>query len=180
MPLPQPEPIKLAQSRDGIKSGRYKILGGGAEVLDTQTKLIWQRCSLGQRWNGRICEGIYQEFSTTQLRNLASRGWRVPTVRELHSLVWCSNGADREAETDVGDGRGKLGAGCKGNPGKDYESPTIDTKAFPNTPNTPYWTSSSGKDESDIWRVSFSSGSLQSFYLPLFGGYAARLVRTSQ
>ena len=69
---------------------RYTVQAGGAEVLDTQTGLIWQRCSLGQSWSGSTCAGsagVYTWQSALQAARDLGNGWRVPNFKELQSLV---------------------------------------------------------------------------------------------
>ena len=95
---------------------RYTVQAGGAEVLDTQTGLIWQRCSLGQSWNGATCAGsagVYTWQSALQAARDLGNGWRVPNFKELQSLV-------EEA--------------CY--------SPAINETLFPATTSNWYWTSS--------------------------------------
>ena len=36
---------------------RYTLSADGQEVTDTQTKLVWQRCAVGMKWNGKTCVG---------------------------------------------------------------------------------------------------------------------------
>ena len=36
---------------------RFVISADGKEVTDTQTKLVWQRCAVGQTWDGKVCVG---------------------------------------------------------------------------------------------------------------------------
>ncbi len=64
---------------------RYVIRGD--EVYDSQTKLTWARCSVGQEWKNEHCVGniVYFNFDTAQKQ--ASDGWRVPTRDELVSLI---------------------------------------------------------------------------------------------
>ncbi len=76
----------------------YKVLPntGGKEILDTQTNLVWQRCSIGQTWDGFSClwtagEGYYSTRYTwkdamTKAKALGN-GYRLPNIRELRSLV---------------------------------------------------------------------------------------------
>ena len=69
---------------------RYTVQAGGGEVLDTQTGLIWQRCSLGQSWSGSTCAGsagVYTWQSALQAARDLGNGWRVPNFKELQSLV---------------------------------------------------------------------------------------------
>lgn len=71
---------------------RYELVvgSGGSEVLDTQTGLIWQRCSLGQTWNGTTCTGAASFHTWTGAIAKAraiGNGYRLPNIRELKSLT---------------------------------------------------------------------------------------------
>jgi hypothetical protein len=82
---------------------RYAI--NGAEVYDSQTKLIWARCSVGQEWKDGHCVGTVTYFSFADAQKQAGGEWRVPTKDELLSLV------DKERKS----------------------FPVVDTAAFPET-----------------------------------------------
>jgi hypothetical protein len=77
-------------------------------VRDTVTGLQWVRCSLGQTWQARTqtdrqtCNGEAGEFNHNdaidlpELMNEAGgyagyTDWRLPTIEELRTLVFCSN-----------------------------------------------------------------------------------------
>lgn len=114
---------------------RYTVQAGGAEVLDTQTGLIWQRCSLGQSFSGNTCvgsAGVYTWQSALQAARNLGNGWRLPNVKELQSLV-------EEACAE----------------------PSINIVLFPSTVSRNYLTSSqyvtAGEVES-AWVVSFIEG----------------------
>lgn len=69
---------------------RYDLLNGGAEVWDKQTGLVWQRCSLGQSWDGNVCTGVAARYTWQQALEVAKAaggGWTLPDIRELRSLV---------------------------------------------------------------------------------------------
>jgi len=97
---------------------RYELVvgSGGSEVLDKKTKLIWQRCSLGQSWNGITCVGTGNAYSWTdailQAKSVGN-DYRLPNIKELESLVEES---------------------CYGN--------SINENYFLNTPTSPYWSAS--------------------------------------
>ena len=86
--------------REALDS-RYQLLNGNTEVKDTQTGLIWQRCSLGQTWTGTSCTGtaaIYNWANVLQTAKNMGNDWRVPNIKELDSLVEeaCYNAAINE------------------------------------------------------------------------------------
>lgn len=81
--------------------------------------------------------------------------WRVPTIDELKTLVYCSSGSPK-IWSDKGNGDS-----CDGN----YESPTIVSDIFPNTPKSWFWSSSSYNDDENS---SYALGA--SFY----DGYSSR------
>lgn len=134
---------------------RYQILAQGAEVKDTKTGLVWQRCSVGQAWTGGTCSGSAKEFNFSQAQALAGGGWRVPSKEELISLV------DRQRLARVGIG---------------YASVAIDVDAFPATPSETFWTSTPDADDSNYaWHVNFYDRNPSSSYLYL--KLYVRLVR---
>lgn len=74
-----------------IPNDRYEVVANsnGAEILDKQTRLIWQRCSLGQTWDGSTCTGTATSHkwidALTKAKSLGSR-YRLPNIKELMSL----------------------------------------------------------------------------------------------
>ena len=146
------------------------------------------RCSLGQTWEGNTCTGKAKTFNFDQAqaaaKDLNSKGgahgktdWRVPTVRELASLRVCSTGFEGE-KVDVGDGAQAISKYCK----KGSDSPTLDAKYFPNSPDSGFgfWSSSPYVGVSGTaWAVYFLNG-LVSNDSRSNGSYHVLLVRTSQ
>jgi hypothetical protein len=132
---------------------RYAILATGVEVMDTRTGLIWQRCSLGQFWNGNTCTGNAHLYSWTEAFQAAKNSgfsWRVPDTKELQSLV-------EEA--------------CY--------SPSINGILFPGTPFEHYWTSTPDtRGSGRAWVVDFGFGITESY--PRNLSYNIRLVRSGQ
>ncbi|MEN9373162.1 MAG: hypothetical protein RIR79_714 [Pseudomonadota bacterium] len=175
-PAPQasPAPVSIASPPTPtaeIIDNRYQILANGAEVKDVQTNLIWQRCQVGMNWNGNTCTGEAKKFTFENAKKQAGNGWRVPTIRELSSLIYCSSGKMKNSN-DVGDGGAPIKNWCDG----DYTKPTINTKAFPNTPSGVVWSSSPYVgDSSDAWFVSFYYGNVSGYLRS--GNGAVRLVR---
>lgn len=80
-----------------IPISRYEITG--AQVFDKETKLTWQRCSLGQKWQeGPGCVGTPREISWKEAK-MMDGAWRLPTKDELSTLVSqaCLKSANAEA-----------------------------------------------------------------------------------
>lgn len=135
---------------------RYELINGDAEVKDKYTDLIWQRCSLGQTWNGTSCTGnaaTYKWASALQVATNMGSGWRVPNVKELDSII-------EQA--------------CY--------SPSINEVFFPNTVSSYYWSSSTVASSSlSAWFVYFSNGKNYAIIRAYKGSNNyVRLVRSSQ
>jgi Protein of unknown function (DUF1566) len=117
-----------AEARANAPVGRYTVSGAGASaiVLDTKTKLTWQQtpASTPMAWADAqtYCAGVGSTLDGT--------GWRLPTVKELLTLV-------------------------------DYArvAPAIDPTAFPDTPNTFFWSATLASSVTQAWDVVFGDGS---------------------
>jgi hypothetical protein len=119
------------QQQQQLINGRYQLQANGVEVKDTKTGLVWQRCSVGQAWNGRTCSGEAKTFNFDQAQALTTRGWRVPSKDELSSLIVKSG------------------------------IPTIDAEAFPATLPSAFWTSTLTAGYASLaWDVYFLNGSV--------------------
>ena len=114
---------------------RYELVmgSGGSEVLDKQTGLIWQRCSLGQTWNGTACTGAASTHTWTEALAKAKavgNGYRLPNIRELKSLTE-----------------------------KACFEPAINSTFFPNTVSDAYWSASPDAGSGHYaWYVHFGNG----------------------
>jgi Protein of unknown function (DUF1566) len=161
---------------------RYSAINDGAEVKDNMTRLIWQRCSLGQRWTGKTCLGtaaarswakaqeaaggvaasVSEDGATSAtapdaatlastpasaLPNSSAPSWRLPTHKELYTLVE-----------------------------KACRNPAVNTVWFPATRANFHWSASPlSDDDSFAWGVDFSDG--RGGYDAKVGTYSVRLVR---
>lgn len=130
---------------------RYQVKGG--LVKDTETGLMWMRCSLGQNWDGSTCKGEaikYKWNDAMKQENTYHEGyddWRMPTYEELKTLVFCSSGKTQTTDNGY--------FVCDG----EYTKPTIKTEAFLNTPQGDFWSSSLEAYDSSIVRlVNFNHG----------------------
>ena len=139
---------------------RYQLLSNGSEVKDLKTGLIWQRCSLGQTWDGTTCTGTASQYTWQQALQTAKdagNGLTLPNIKELSSL------ANRACY-----------------------NPAINDTFFPNTPFDgggtylwAYWSSSPvAYDGDSAWVVSFSYGNDHLAYKN--NARFVRLVRASQ
>jgi Protein of unknown function (DUF1566) len=119
-------------------TGRYVVTSGGTDagtgngtVCDTKTKLTWQQTapSTTYTWaNAKTyCAGVGASLGGT--------GWRLPTLKELQTIVDYSQ-----------------------------SNPSIDSTAFPSTPVASFWSSSPLAGSSSLaWYVSFVLGDTDSF-----------------
>ncbi len=112
---------------------------GDGTVTHHTTGLIWQRCSLGQSWDGTDCIGNATGFTWADALAAGAQNslagfsdWRLPNKNELVSIV-------------------------------EYRCnyPAINNQAFPNTSSRLYWSSSpNAYDSGKAWYVYFDAGSV--------------------
>ncbi|MBL0440694.1 DUF1566 domain-containing protein [Aeromonas veronii] len=134
---------------------------GDGTVTHHTTGLIWQRCSLGQSWDGTDCTGEARTYSWERALAAAEQNtlagfsdWRLPNKNELASIV-------------------------------EYRcyQPAINNQQFPNTPSAWYWSSSpNARNSNDAWDVDFSNGSVNGYvaYGYKYDNGYVRLVRAGQ
>lgn len=173
---PSTSSTTAASRGDGFSAprGRYAYSADGKEVKDIETGLIWQTCQVGMTWNGNTCTGEAKTFTYNEAMALSGRNGRLPTIRELASLIKCSSGKFKST-VDVGDGGTPINNECDGN----YTRPTIDTEAFPNTPASGVWSGSpDAGNAGSAWSVYFYDGYSYGSYRYVSNG--VRLVRGGQ
>ena len=111
-------------------------------------KLIWKKCSQGQTYSNGACIGSPFQYINCENNDIAKcsllgkltsgpsfetcnsmkdRNWRIPNVKELYSLVYCSSGISQSFSYIF----------CSNGSVK----PTINSTLFPNTYLGSYWTS---------------------------------------
>lgn len=156
-------PLALAQicppGNPRVAPDNRYIDHGNGTVTDQETGLMWKRCSEGQ--NGSNCSGNLTlmnwqiALQTAGASSFAGYSdWRLPSVKELHSL---------------------LETGC--------HSPAINTTRFPNTPGGLYWSSTTEAYEAPFaWIVIFSIGGVSAGVnnVNKSGSAGVRLVRGGQ
>lgn len=132
------------------------FIRNGDEVTDTETELIWQRCSLGQ--TGDACDGgsaieynWQKALQAAEIERAATgKTWRLPNIKELRSIL--------EEKCNI---------------------PAINLAIFPNTIFPTHWSASPHAIQSDYaWYVNFLQGYLT--YGNKNDGRHVRLVRNAQ
>jgi hypothetical protein len=108
-------------------AGHFTISTGSPIVADNKTTLIWQQASSSTTYDYASAAN----YCSQNTPGLPGSGWRLPTVKELLTIV------DDSATSP----------------------PTIDTTAFTLTQAGIYWTSTThAQDATFIWGVDFSTG----------------------
>lgn len=154
---------------------RYQPTGPDGEYIkDLGTGLEWQRCSVGQSWDAgsQTCTGVATtmtwDAAVAQFGAEDQFGFRLPTIAELRTLIYCSSGSPFTINM-----RAEYTA-CEL-----YSPPTIVSWAFPNTHAYPFWSSSPNADGSNwAWYVSFSIGYVDN--VSRGNEFYVRLVRDGQ
>lgn len=171
--LPASTPVS-SSSADELITGRY-IDNGNGTITDTQTKLMWKKCSEGQ--NGTLCSGKAAEYKWDDAMERFKGGasfagyndWRMPTKDELKSLVYCSNG--KKTPLPDYEACGEDGT---------YQRPTINQHALPSVAEDAwFWSASPYAGNSYYaWGVGFGYGG-DGTGVKGYGGQV-RLVRSGQ
>lgn len=168
----QTPPI-MAEMPQYVQHEHYLIHADGT-VTDVSTNLMWKRCPEGQEWDGQNCVGGSVRMTRDQILPDDKQkswpafagydNWRVPTIKELASLIYCSSGNPKTWNT--------AGKECQG----EYIKPTIDPIAFPNTPSTWFWSETIVTQKTEFCLLAvFSIGLIRR--INRHGSYAVRLVR---
>jgi hypothetical protein len=120
---------KLADA--AAPTGHYVVTAGSGTgndtVYDTKSKLTWQRTVSSTTYTWAAAKTYCAGVGTS----LGGTGWRLPTLKELYSIVDLSQ----------------------------TTTPYIDPTAFPSTPSAAYWSSSPvAGSPSNAWGVFFYNG----------------------
>lgn len=148
---------------DTAAANSLRLQRDGPVARDYVNKLEWMRCSVGQHWENNTCLGEILMLSVPEANevvqrviNLEGGRWRLPTVRELQTIV--TKVENRPNDTE----------------------PNIDHETFPNTFPGPYWSSDkSFYSKQYQWSVNFFTGQKYNRFFP-YQKLAVRLVRKYQ
>ena len=151
------QPHSSSQSNNKMKRIGQYIDHGNGTITDTKTGLMWKKCSEGQYGNN--CQGKAKTYTWNNAMQKFKRvsfagynNWRMPTIEELRTLVYCSNGKPQQQAWDDT---------CSlDDPSNNYIKPTINRQAFPNVKKYPlFWSSSPDtSDSSSAWSLVFNYG----------------------
>ncbi len=162
-------------------------------VQDKRTGLEWMRCNIGQEWDIRAntcanSKRTSNEYGWQKAQDIAQKlnevggyagrtDWRVPSISELQSLVFCLNGSKN---IDSKDGKGTVITECL-----NIVRPSIAPTIFPATlgetwSSTLYDGDVKGFFEPNTraWYVNLDTGG--TFTAVRGFGYAVRLVRSNK
>jgi hypothetical protein len=129
--------VVLTESAEAsAPAGRYIVAGG--TVTDTKTKLVWQQTAPAEdTWANA------KAFCQTVGASLGGTGWRLPTIKELQTIV--DDSVPRAQATAM-----------------------IDPTAFPATPVAAFWSSSPlAGSPTIVWIVDFHYGSTAHYPMTL-------------
>jgi len=145
-------------SREATSPDDIFIMNKDGTVKDSFSGLMWMRCALGQQWRDERCAFNHLGYTFAGAMEAVSefnaaggfagyRDWRLPDLKELSTIV--------EQRCD---------------------DPAINSRAFPDSPVTGYWSSRRDPDYSDgAMLIHLLNGR---HYMGNIGGvWAVRLVR---
>jgi len=139
--------------------------------------LMWKRCVEGKKWDGNTCTGEAHSWRLGKADTHASKmeysgydDWRIPTIDELYSLVYCSSKKTREIVY-----KKKTNSGIKTINGVEQNGqclgtvsniPTINKNNFPNFTKEKVWSrTKAGSVFMDplFLRIDFSNAAIDSY-----------------
>ncbi len=111
------------------------VIDNNGTLTELSSGLTWQRCAVGQQWDGSDCRGEAKQFDWHQAKEYAAMvsmqsesRWRVPTLTELATIV------ERQCER-----------------------PRINSELFPSTVPAPHWSSTTRRsNDSEAYAVDFA------------------------
>ncbi len=144
-----------------------------SDAIVSKNGLMWMKCAVGQKWNGSTCKGKAVSLTWMEARKVAKKNkyagysdWRLPTLQDFDTLVYCSTSRRPVKRDERGmylrdSNEQPLNGECVGTNDyrTGYDTPTIDSKLFPNFPDWFMWTSDQHHaGEEYYWLMNFQSG----------------------
>ena len=182
---------KKAPAQQALIAGRYIKLDKQGQPLKNQQvsykEQAWQcvkDIKTGLIWEVKTLEGLHNKKDEYNWKesfkfkdNVNQQGWcgatdwRVPSIEELRTLVYCSNGMSQEEA---------LKYTCRGKKHTKvpYQRPTIEWQVFSNTRKNLFYWSSSPNTANFVWHVHFYDGI--ALANPKGFNGSVRLVRSGQ
>ncbi len=178
---PYQAPIqRQSNANQGKRISHYIVYNNGT-VKDIKTGLIWKRCAEGLSGadcsQGKAIEYTWQKAMdhAKQVRFAGHSDWRLPTIEELRTLVYCSNGVSQERARH----KSCSGLGWSIYDKNPYQRPAINQIAFPQTKSSYYWSASSFVSyPTYAWYVGFYNGNVNA--INKSNNLRVRLVRGGQ
>ena len=138
--------IELKQKKIKLENDQLNFVDNKDGTITHKTSaLVWQKCSIGQLWNGSTCTGVPNKFNWDEAVKIKSdfankTDWRLPLKEELLDLIYCSDG-EYNQQKECANYFANISA--------------INTNYFSNTPNVSFWSSSPFAGNNDAWNVNF-------------------------
>jgi peptidoglycan hydrolase-like protein with peptidoglycan-binding domain len=138
--------LKILLSQKNKKELQHKLNfkdNDDGTITDIKRNLMWKKCAEGQKLNGKTCSGEAKKLKWKESKSYAETikfanydNWRLPTIKELNTLVYCSNGYKVKYNENGWYAKDDCDHGGKNN----YQKPTIYQNLFPNSKGW-FWSS---------------------------------------
>jgi peptidoglycan hydrolase-like protein with peptidoglycan-binding domain len=150
-----------------LKHSKRYIDNGDGTITDKYSGLQWKKCLEGlkgkQCSKGKIIKTTKEKINRFAKNKFAGyNDWRIPTIKELRTLVYCSNksSALQDLEFQSKSTQYNYG-GCSGK----YKKPTINFSIFSDVKHKNVWSSESLKKyKNNKYVVDFSNGRVDSIF----------------
>ena len=162
-----PSEPNYQQTAVSMKNINLEQLKAQGFWFDSERKLLWYRCHLGQTFDGQQCIGENKPLAFHQVQTQIDalnqqhwqgiNQWRLADIHELHRLIECSTGFVDQTNLP---NQNQVAHGCKPD---GYQRPTINKNIFLATESDWYWSATAYQAASKgaaktVWGAYLSSG----------------------